>query len=78
MSDEQKNPVDPKAVGQAFSQMIRDQRNLQRVRVTPATSRDSLNAALRVAGGHQPQHEEDEPLATPFPWKSLQPRDGDT
>jgi len=76
MSDEQKNPVDPKAVGQAFSQMIRDQRNLQRVRVTPATSRDSLNAALRVAGGRDPQHREEE-LATPFPWKSLQSQDGD-
>ncbi len=78
MTDSQK-PVDPKAVGQAFSQMIRDQRNLQRVRVTPATSLDSLNDALRRAGGREEDGGDDGPDEPgSYPWRSLQSQDGGT
>ncbi len=69
MSDEQKNPADQKATIDAFNQLIRNQRDLRRVRVTPATSRDALNDALRRAAGRDPQHEEESEGT--YPWRSL-------
>jgi hypothetical protein len=39
--------------------------------------RDSLNDAIRIAGGHDPQHAEDGPEPGTHPWKSLTSRDGD-
>ncbi len=73
MSDNDRKP-DQKATIGAFNQLIRNQRNLHRVQVSPSTSRDSLNASLRRAAGHDPQPEE-EPQT--FPWRSLQSQDGD-
>ncbi len=72
MTDEQK--PDPKEVIGAFNQLIRNQRNLRRVQVSPSTSRNDLNNAVRIAAGREPQHEE-EPES--FPWRSLASRDGD-
>jgi hypothetical protein len=69
---------DEKVIIGAFNQLIRNQRNLRLVRVSPATSRDSLNDALRRAAGHEPQHTEEEPEPQTFPWRSLQSQDGDT
>ncbi len=66
---------DQKATIASFNRLIRDQRDLRRVRVTPATSRDDLNDALRRAAGREP-HAEEEPQT--FPWRSLQSQDGDT
>jgi hypothetical protein len=68
---------DQKATIDAFNQLIRNQRDLRRVRVTSATSRDDLNDALRRAAGHDPQHEEESEPGS-FPWRSLGSRDGDT
>ncbi len=67
---------DQKAIIGAFNEAIRDQRNLRRVQVSPSMSRAELNAALRVAGGHGPQHTDEEPGGT-SPWRSLGSRDGD-
>ncbi len=63
---------DEKAIIGGFNQLIRNQRNLHRVRVTPATSRADLNDALRVAAGREPQHAEAEPQSGTYPWRSLQ------
>jgi hypothetical protein len=71
MSDSQK-PTDQKATIGAFNQLIRNQRNLRRVRVTRATSRADLNDALRIAAGHDPQHTDEEPEPGTFPWRSLE------
>jgi hypothetical protein len=60
---------DEKATIGAFNQLIRDQRNLRHVRVTPATSTTVLNDALRVAAGHEPQLEEESEGT--YPWRSL-------
>ncbi len=75
MSDEQKKP-DPKVVIASFNQLVRNERNRRRVQIGPATSRDSLNDALRAAAGHDPQHTEEE--SGTHPWRSLTSRDGDT
>ncbi len=63
---------DEKVVIDGFNRLIRNQRNLHRVRVTPATSRDDLNQALRIAAGHEPQHAEEESEPGTYPWKSLE------
>ncbi len=74
---DQKRP-DPKEVISSFNQLIRDQRASRRVSWTPSSSldpevqradRNALNDALRVAGGHDPQHEGQEQGA--LSWKSL-------
>jgi hypothetical protein len=65
---------DQKATIDAFNQLIRNQRDLRRVRVTSATSRNDLNDALRIAAGHDPQHAEEE--SGTYPWKSLTSREG--
>ncbi len=77
MTENDKKPTDPKATIEAFNQLIRNQRNLRRVRVTPATSRADLNDALRRAAGHDPQHTKEEPEPGIFPWRSLGSREGD-
>jgi hypothetical protein len=68
---------DQKATIGAFNQLIRNQRNLRRVRVTSATSTTALNDALHRAAGHEPQHAEEEPESGIYPWRSLQSQDGD-
>jgi hypothetical protein len=78
MTENDQKPTDQKPTIGAFNQLIRNQRNLRRVRVTPATSRDALNDALRRAAGHEPQHAEEEPESGTYPWRSLGSRDGDT
>jgi hypothetical protein len=75
MTDEQR--PDPKVTIGAFNEAIRAERSRHRVQVGPSMSRDSLNAALRVAAGHEPQHSEEEPEPGSFPWRSLGSRDGD-
>jgi hypothetical protein len=89
MTDRQK-PVDPKAVGQAFGQLVRDEHSRHRVHWVPSSStdpaerqkdRDSLNNALRRAGGRVEDVEEDDgPEESPgsFPWRSLASREGGT
>ncbi len=74
MSDSQK-PTADEAIA-AFNASLRDQRNHHRVQVTPSMSRSALNAALRTAAGHDPQHADEEPEPGSHPWKSLQSRDG--
>ncbi len=74
MTDQPK--PDPNAVIASFNQSICDQRNLHRVQVTPSMSRDALNAALRVAGGHHPQHTDEAPEPGTHPWRSLTNQDG--
>jgi len=69
MTDNGKKP-DQKVTIDAFNQLIRNQRDLRRVRVSPSTSRDDLNNALRVAAGREPQHAEEESEGS-FPWRSL-------
>jgi hypothetical protein len=63
---------DEKAIIGGFNQLIRNQRNLRRVRVSSSTSRADLNDALRIAAGHEPQHTDEEPEPQTFPWRSLQ------
>jgi hypothetical protein len=75
MTENDQKP-DQKATIGAFNQLIRDQRDLRRVRVTAATSRDALNDALSRAAGHDPQHTEEE--SGTHPWKSLTSREDDT
>ena len=82
MTDDQKRPD--------VNQLLRASRNLNRVHWTPSTSpdpaerrkdRDALNSAIRRAGGHDPQHTEEEPeesMAGTYPWKSLTSREDDT
>ncbi len=76
MSDPQK----PDA--RAVSDWIRDQRSARRVNVSqrgplldPAdrrADRNSLNDAIRRAGGHDPQHNTDDATTEgTFPWGSL-------
>jgi hypothetical protein len=60
---------DQKATIGAFNQLIRNQRDLRRVRVTPATSRNDLNDALRRAAGHE--HQPEEESEGTYPWRSL-------
>ncbi len=59
VTDKMKKPIDVKNTGIAFSQLIRDQRNANRVHWVPSTShdpvvrrqdRDALNEAIRCAG----------------------------
>ena len=73
MTDNGKKP-DQKVTIDAFNQLIRNQRDLRRVRVSPSTSRDDLNNALRVAAGREPQHAEE---SGTYPWRSLGSQDGD-
>jgi hypothetical protein len=68
--------TDEKVVIGAFNEAIRGQRNLRRVQVGPATSRNDLNDALRRAAGREP-HVEEEPESGIYPWRSLQSQDGD-
>jgi hypothetical protein len=75
MTDNGKKPDQKVTIG-AFNQLIRNQRDLRRVRVTSATSRDSLNAALRRAAGREPQPEEESEGT--YPWRSLTSGEEDT
>ncbi len=59
---------DPKEVSASFNELLRNQRDLRRVRATPATSRD----ALRVAAGHEQHHSDEEPEPGTHPWRSLE------
>ena len=68
---------------QAFEAFVRSGQRQNRISWTPSSSidpdvqradRDDLNAALRRAGGHDPQHTDD-PLAGTSPWKSISPGD---
>ncbi len=63
---------DQKATIGAFNQLLRNQRNLHRVQVSPSTSRADLNDALRIAAGREPQHAEEESEPGTYPWKSLE------
>ncbi len=76
MTENDKKP-DEKEVISSFNQLIRDQRDLRLVRVSPSTSRADLNDALRIAAGHDPQHAEEEPESGTYPWRSLGNQDGD-
>jgi hypothetical protein len=67
--------TDQKEVIGAFNQLIRNQRDLRRVRVSPSMSRDALNDALRRAAGREP-HAEEESEGT-YPWRSLTSGEGD-
>ncbi len=60
---------DEKVTIGAFNQLIRNQRDRRRVRVSPSTSRDELNAALRRAAGHE--HQPEEESEGTYPWRSL-------
>jgi len=80
-------PNDQKATIAAFNQLVRDEHSRHRVHWRPSTSLDpdvqrqdraDLNRALRRAGGRVEGDDEPDESATPFPWKSLQPRNGDT
>ncbi len=71
MSDDKK-PTDQKATISQFNRQIRDEHSRHRVQVTPATSRNELNNALRIAAGREPQpEEEEEPESGTYPWRSL-------
>ena len=76
MTDQSK--PDSKEVISSFNELIRNQRASRRVSWQPSSSsdpadqrkdRDALNAALRGAGGHAPQHEGQE--TGTFPWTSI-------
>jgi hypothetical protein len=72
--------TDQKATVSAFNQLVRGEHARHRVHWRPSSSsdpdvqradRDSLNDALRIAAGRDPQHAEEEPEGT-FPWRSLE------
>jgi len=69
---------DSNEINSSFNQLVRDQRASRRVNWQPSSSpdpevqrtdRDNLNAALRKAGGHAPQHEGQD--TGTLPWRSL-------